>query len=505
MAWLAALPIATVLAAMLLLRWSAVRAGIAGALVSAAVAPAFGSGDAATLAGVLAEAAFTSATILWILWPALALHEHQQRSGALDRMRQGLSSLSTRRGLQVILVGWFGALFFEGAAGFGTPVALAAPLLVGLGVPAVQAVVLALVGHAVGVSFGALGTPVLAQLSLVDGIDARALSGSIALLHLAAGGVMAFAFHRLLGAAGPVGVDDRMRHSAPPAGGWMALAAAAFLLPSVAFAALVGPELATLGAALLGGLLFAAAIRKAAPAAGDRTRDPALARAFWPYIVLVILVLLTRGIEPVAQALASWTLEWRWQDRFSGRFAVLAHPGTLLFLALLAGAALQRVPPAQLREPLAVAARRLLPVSAALLAMLFLSRLMVHAGMIDAIRAAAVAGLGGAWPAVAPSVGALGSFVTGSATASNVLFTTLQAQTAQSLGLPVAAILAAQGFGAAIGNIVCPHNIVAGAATVGLAGREPEILRQTLLPCAAALAVGGVALWLVLGYMRVAP
>ncbi len=87
-----------------------------------------------------------------------------------------------------------------------------------------------------------------------------------------------------------------------------------------------------------------------------------------------------------------------------------------------------------------------------------------------------------------------------SATASNVLFTTLQAQTAQSLGLPVTALLAAQGFGAAIGNIVCPHNIVAGAATVGLAGREPEILRRTLLPCAWALAIGALALWVALAW-----
>jgi lactate permease len=207
-----------------------------------------------------------------------------------------------------------------------------------------------------------------------------------------------------------------------------------------------------------------------------------------------------RNADPIVGGLAPPALEWTWEDRFAGRFVPLAHPGTLLFAALLAGAVLQGVSPLQLRRPLAIAARRLMPVSVALLAMLFLSRLMVHSGMIDAIRAAAVAGLGGAWPLVAPAVGALGSFVTGSATASNVLFTTLQAQTAQSLGLPVAALLAAQGFGAAIGNIVCPHNIVAGAATVGLAGREPEILRRTLLPCAAALAVGGLALWIALAW-----
>ena len=123
--------------------------------------------------------------------------------------------------------------------------------------------------------------------------------------------------------------------------------------------------------------------------------------------------------------------------------------------------------------------------------MLCLSRLMLHAGMIAALEQAAVRGVGGAWPLLAPAVGALGSFVTGSATASNVLFTTLQAQTAQALALPVPMLVAAQGFGAAVGNIVCPHNIVAGAATVGLAGREAEILRRTLGPCLLYLALGG--------------
>ena len=94
-------------------------------------------------------------------------------------------------------------------------------------------------------------------------------------------------------------------------------------------------------------------------------------------------------------------------------------------------------------------------------------------------------------------MGALGAFVTGSATASNVLFTSLQAQTAQALSLPVALVVAAQNFGAAVRNIVCPHNIVAGAATVGLAGRESHVLRQTLLPCVLHLLAGGaVVAWL---------
>lgn len=497
----AAAPIALILVLMLGPGWSAARAGLAALALAVPLAWAvFGFGAAAPAAaygGVAAEAAFLAATILWILWPALALHALQQASGAIDTLRAALARLTQRPALQALLVGWFVALFLEGAAGFGTPIALAAPLLVGLGVPPLQAVVLALLGHAAGVSFGALGTPVLAQVGLT-GLEAGAIAWRTALLHALLGPLLMLFFVRTLAASGQA-----------PGFGWPALAAAAFLLPALALAALLGPELPTLGAALLGGALFAWALRRHAPAApGVLTAPvPGVLRALAPYALLVALVLLTRGVPPLAEALGA--LHWRWglgEDgsgasggpRFGGQLQPLTHPGTLLFVALLGGALWQRVPLRDLRPALAGSARRLLPVCVALLAMLALARLMLHAGMVDSLQQAAVQGLGQAWPLLAPALGALGSFVTGSATASNVLFTTLQVQTAEALALPAAALAAAQGFGAAVGNIVCPHNIVAGAATVGLAGREAQVLRHTLVPCLLYLAAGGVLLTLLL-------
>lgn len=494
----AAAPIVLILALMLGPGWSAARAGLAALALAVPLAYAvFGFGAAAPAAafgGVAAEAAFLAATILWILWPALALHALQQAGGAIDTLRAALARLTQRPALQALLVGWFVALFLEGAAGFGTPIALAAPLLVGLGLPPLQAVVLALLGHAAGVSFGALGTPVLAQVGLT-GLEAGAIAWRTALLHAMLGPLLMLFFVRTLAASGLA-----------PGLGWPALAAAAFLLPAFALAALLGPELPTLGAALLGGALFAWALRRHAPAApGVPTAPvPGVLRALAPYALLVALVLLTRAVPPLAEALGS--LHWRWglgQDgsggaRFGGQLQPLTHPGTLLFVALVGGALWQRVPLHELRPALAGSARRLLPVSVALLAMLALARLMLHAGMVDALQQAAVQGLGQAWPLLAPALGALGSFVTGSATASNVLFTTLQVQTAEALALPAAALAAAQGFGAAVGNIVCPHNIVAGAATVGLAGREAQVLRHTLVPCLLYLAAGGVLLTLLL-------
>ena len=472
-ALLAALPLAATLGLMLLAGGSAARAGGVGlalALLLAFGAFGFGAdGALPALLGVGAEALLHTAAILWILWPALALHEHQQAGGGIAMLHRQLGRISPRPGIQVLLLGWFLALFLEGAAGFGTPAAIVAPLLLALGVPAVQAVVVALLGHAAGVVFGALGTPLVAQAA-VTGLALDDLAGPTALLNAGAATVLMLALCRVAAErSGTPALETRV-----PAGAAL-LALLAFLLPQAGIALALGPELATLAAAGLGLAAFAAWPRER----GSGGPEPGLGRLLAPYLVLVGLVLLAQGL-PVPEA--------------------LQHPGSLLLLALLAGCRLQGRPLASLRPALAASAQRLLPVAVALFAMLALSRLMLHAGMVEALQDGLVATVGGAWPWVAPALGALGSFVTGSATASNLLFGALQAETAAELGLPVAWLLAGQGVGAAIGNLVCPHNLVAAAAAVGLAGRESELLRRTLPACLAALLLTGATLAALVGF-----
>jgi lactate permease len=478
------------------LRWAAAPAGLAGLLLALPVALlAFGwrgpeiAGQAAGilpgLSGVAAEAGFTALTILWIVLPALWLHELQLGTGATETLRRALARLSDDPRLVALLVAWFFALFSEGAAGFGTPVALAAPILVGLGFDPARAVALALVGHAVGVSFGALGTPLVPQIA-AGGFDPPTLAGATAVLHMALGWTMALAVHRIAG-AGQAGA------------GWALLAAGCFLLPYAAIAALVGPELPTLAGALLGAAACVVVLRGAHGTRGaGGPSGGALLRAALPYLLLLTLVLATRLLAPLQDALAGFALRWTLLDgAFSGSVQPLHHPGTLLLVALLVGALIRRdgVRPAGAAVLRALA--RLPAVLLALVAMLALARLMVHAGMIEALASGAAALVGGAWPLLAPAAGAVGTFVTGSATASNILLTDLQLATAAALGLPALWMAAAQGFGAAVGNIVCPHNIVAGGATVGLAGREGEVMRRTLPACALYAALGGVLVFLI--------
>jgi lactate permease len=267
------------------------------------------------------------------------------------------------------------------------------------------------------------------------------------------------------------------------------VAALFFFVPFLALGTLVGPELPTLGGALLGGVAFSLVVRSRG--AGEGPNGRALARAALPYFVLLALILATRLVPALQAGLRGVVWEWSLLERFAGRMEPLYHPGTLLVLGFVLGGIGQGRSPRELGLAAAAAARRLAPVVGALIAMLALSRVMVHAGMIHALAEAA-ATTGAAWPLLAPFVGMLGTFVTGSATASNILFAEFQDATSRTLGLRGALLQGAQNFGAAVGNIVCPHNIVAGGATVGLAGREGEVLRATVLVAAVYALAGGL-------------
>jgi lactate permease len=491
----ALLPILLVLLLMLALRWSAARAGLVGVGLAVLIAVwwfgfGFTPGEPGLVngsLGVVLEAGFSALTILWIIFPALCIHQLQLRTGALVILQRGLGQLSDNPRILVLLVAWFFALFIEGAAGFGTSAALAAPFLVSVGFAPVQAVSIALVGHAVGVSFGAVGTPVAAQAA-TSGLSGLEIGAATAPYHLLLGWMIPFVLLILAGSAG--------RRPRPSDWGWAALAGLSFLLPYFLLAKYLGPELPTLGGALAGGLVFVWALRLRRTSQHSTVSAAQVVRAAAPYLVLVGLVLLTRLVPVLREALQHLELSWMLFGRFEGSFAPLYHPGTLLLIGFLAAAWWQRATPADLLSAVQTATLQLVGVALALLAMLSLSRLMVHADMIGALAEAAANALGHSWPLLAPWVGVLGTFVTGSATASNILFSEFQQATAQTLGLPVAAMLGAQGFGAAVGNIICPHNIIAAGATVALVGQEGAVLRKTLGICLLYVGLGGLLVWL---------
>ncbi|MFN3388648.1 MAG: L-lactate permease, partial [Allosphingosinicella sp.] len=267
-------------------------------------------------------------------------------------------------------------------------------------------------------------------------------------------------------------------------------AAAAFFAPAAALAYFTGPELPTLGGAILGALLFGFV-------SGRKGGGPpmrALIRGMLPYLAIIVLILATRLVPALRDLLRGWTLEWTLFGSFRGSVAPLFQPGTMLVAGLLIAALTLRGGAALVPVAAGAALRRLPRVALALISVLLLARLMVHSGMVGLIAPSGAEMLGPAWPVAAPLVGAVGSFITGSATASNILFADLQYALASAAELAPLPVMAGQGFGAAIGNIVAPHNIVAGAATVGLVGAEGKVLRRTLPICILYALAGGLLL-----------
>ncbi|WP_418275330.1 L-lactate permease [Isoptericola jiangsuensis] len=515
---LAALPIVAILVLMVAFKWSAVAAGTTaavGAMILALTAFGFGGdgfdfGPVQGVVGVLASAAWVALTVMLIIGPALGIHHLQQRTGATRALEAGLARITPDPRVAALLIVWFFCLLIEGAAGFGTPVALAAPFLVAAGFKPVTAVVAAMVGHASAVPFAAVGTPTLAQLAIVD-YAPRDLSWAVAPYMALTGLVLAFVVARLVGTLVPT--------SGPP-WGWMAVAYVGFFVPNLLIARFVGPELPSLVGSIVGAVVFVVAVRLVlrrrarsvvapdvvapdgvAPVGATSADDePAPSLSFLaataPYLVLVLLVLLTRLVPPVRDAARSVLWEWELFGHFSESIEPLYHPGLLLALSFLAGALWQRAALADMGAAFRRATLQVVPVFAALVAMVTVAFTMSEAGMTTQLAVAA-AGAGALWPVLSPFVGALGTFMTGSATASNILFTEFQDQTALAADLDPVPLLGAQGAGAAIGNIVCPHNVVAAAATVGLGGREGEVLTRALPVAGVCLVLIGAMAWLI--------
>ncbi|WP_062467599.1 L-lactate permease [Demequina maris] len=513
---LAALPIIVVLVLMIGLKWSAIWAGATAAAVALLIAlfsfdfgtaTDFGAGEGVT--GVLASAAWTALTVMLIIGPALGVHHLQQRTGATAAIEAGLARITPDPRVAALLIAWFFTLLIEGAAGFGTPVALAAPFLVAAGFKPLTAVVAAMAGHASAVPFAAVGTPTLAQLAIVD-VDPLDLSSAIAPFMLVVGAVLAFTVAKIVGTLVP---------TAGPPWKWMAVAYVAFFGPYLLLALFVGPELPSLLGSIVGAGIFIAVVRlvlarraraqaltapeqaaeeevlhAADEAEATEAHHMGMLAATAPYAVLVVLVMLTRLVPPIKEASQAWEVRWSLFDHFGDGIQPLYHPGPLLLVAFLAGAVWQRATRQEVAGAFVVATRQVLPVFVALLAMVTVAYTMSESGMTNQLAVAA-AGTGAVWPLLSPFVGALGTFMTGSATSSNILFTDFQNSTAIEAGLEPVPLLGSQAAGAAVGNIICPHNVIAAAATVGLAGREGEVLKRALPPAAICLVlVGGMAL-----------
>ncbi|QUH26747.1 L-lactate permease [Serpentinicella alkaliphila] len=458
-------------------------------------------------------------TIMLILFGAIVLLNTLKHTGAVDRINEGFRNISPDMRVQAIIVGFlFGALI-EGAAGFGTPAAVVGPLMVALGFTPMAAATIALIANSVPVSFGAVGTPHLVGLSNIPGImgiAAEDLAARSTFFHEIAKRVTSMdLFIATVVPSLLVFVlvfffsKERKMSNAFAMFPWTLSVGVVYAATAFTVAHAFGPEFVSIVSSLVvisyasvtakKGFLQPKEIWTEALVDGFKVEakksDMGLFAAWSPYLVVVGLLLVTR-LVPAIKKFTQTNVDLTWRnimgiEGINSGWQVLYSPGTILVIAALAAILIQGKSFDCFIKASKESIGSVQGASLALLPTLALVQVFTNSGMNANefvampryIAIAMAAGLGGVWHNVAPYLGILGAFITGSATVSTLTFSPIQYDVATQMGLPTYVVLAQQVMGGAAGNMICVHNVVAATAVVGLVGKEGDVIRKTLGPC----------------------
>ncbi len=545
---LAAMPILVIGVLLVGFRWSARNGMAVGFVVVIVIAWGVWDVEPIAIAASVVEGLGISLDILYIVFGALLLLATLTASGAMASIRAAFTRVSPDRRVQAVIIAWLFGSFIEGASGFGTPAAVAAPLLLALGFPAMAAVMCGLIIQSTPVTFGALGTPIIIGVNAgLEGTAAEAaitadggtLAGYLGEVALAAATV-----HGIVGLLIPLFMVSLLTRFFGPnkrfSDGFAIwpfalFAAAAMIVPYWLTAWLLGPEFPSLFGGLIGLAIVITATRKGflqpkepwdfAPRKdwlsdwmGSLEPDQAAprqvigtARAWAPYGVLAAILVITRipeiGLQSVLQGVnPTWSNIFGVEGVNAG-FQFLYLPGFVFLVAVLASYPLHRMKGSEIAASWKTAGKQIVKAAPAILIAVPLVRIFINSGaefstgdlasMPLTLAEGAAAATGTAWPAIATFVGGLGAFAAGSNTISNIMFAQFQFATAEGIGASTVPIVAAQAVGGAAGNMLTVHNVVAAAATVGLVGREGDLMRKVAIPCLYYLFTAGFISYLI--------
>ena len=540
---LATLPIATVFLLLVVLARSAKFSMFVAYLVTTATALLVWGTELNKVLGATVNGVVTAVSLLYIVFGAILMLYTLEESGGIRSIRRGFTSISPDRRVQAIIIAWLFGSLIEGASGFGTPAAIAAPLLVAVGFPAMAAVTVSLIIQSTPVSFGAVGTPILVgvRTGLVDQPLVEQTIAPMAfhdyLMQIAAKVAM---IHGLVGFLIPlilVGMLTRFfgtnRSFVEGFRIWKfaLFAGLAFTVPYWIIAATLGPEFPSLLGGIIGLLIVVPAAKRGFLIPKETFDFPPrnqwdeawvgklddledhnahkplmpLLKAWAPYVVVVILLVLTRTIAPIKGFLVSPAVTIALDDLFgsgiNARVQLLYLPGTVLILASLFTYFYHGMKASDYGKALRSSGSTMMAAAPALLLAVPMVQVFLNsasdtlASMPIVLAEGVSSAVGQAWPMFAPWIGAMGAFVAGSNTISNMMFSLFQFSTATSIGLGAAGagtVVALQAIGGAAGNMICVHNVVAASATVGLTDREGELIRKTLIPMAYYCIQGGL-------------
>ena len=481
---------------------------------------------ASTLQGLI-----ITISILWIIFGALMLLNTLKYSGAVTTIRQNFSNISNDRRVQVILIAWLLGCFIEGASGFGTPAAIAAPLMVAIGFPTLAAVIFGMMIQSTPVSFGAVGTPLI--VGVQGGLDKTGITKN--LVEIGSSWESFFniivaevaIIHAICGTLMPLLLVIIMTRFFGTNKSWTEglsifkfciFAALSFTIPYLFAGIFIGPEFPSIIGGLVGLTIVTIAAKKKFLLPKDTWEFPIISEwpdnwkgslnvrekvknekkvssisAWSPYIFLAILLLLSRINNDLKELLLSITLEFKNilnETGINASFSGLYLPGGILLFVCLITFIMHKMNLDKISGSIKDSSKSLFGAGFVLIFTIPLVRVMINSGVnsydIVSMPIAMAEGManffGRIYPFFAPTIGAIGAFIAGSNTVSNLMLSQFQFETAKILGLSGALMVALQSVGAAAGNMIAIHNVVAASATVGLINREGDVIRITIIP-----------------------
>jgi lactate permease len=555
-ALLAFMPILVAAVLLLGLRWPARRAMPVVYVASAGIALWLWQVPASRVAASTVQGLVITFDILLIIFGAILMLSTLKHSGAISSIRTGFSSISADRRVQVVIIAWLFGSFIEGASGFGTPAAIAAPLLVALGFPALAAVMIGMMIQSTPVTFGAVGTPIL--VGVTGGLDSPALDAQLAAVGMSFEQyrqmITAYAalIHGIVGTLIPLLMVMMMTRFFGRKKSWtegLSIApfalfgGLAFTIPYALTGVFLGPEFPSLLGALVGLAVVTFAASKGFlipkdtwtfPTASEwptdwvgklemkleslNGRKPMATWLAWtPYVLVALLLVVTRIPALGAKGLLS-SVKLEWANIFGAGVTAtstpLYLPATVFALVVLVTFFIHRMKLRELASALGESSKVLFGAGFVLIFTVPMVRVYINSDVnglgLDSMPIAmarwAAENLGHVWPMFAPLIGALGAFIAGSNTVSNLMFSLFQYGVAEKLLISGVVIVALQAVGAAAGNMIAIHNVVAASATVGLLGQEGSTLRKTAIPTLYYLAAAGaIGMFLVFGLGQTDP
>ncbi|SUO96469.1 L-lactate permease [Suttonella ornithocola] len=480
--------------------------------------------------------------VLWVAFGAIFLLNTLKESGAIGIIRSGFTNISPDRRIQTIIIVWLFGSFIEGAAGYGAPAAVISPLLVAIGFPAMGAVMVGMMVQSTPVSFGAIGTPIV--IGIDGGLDKGTLEPIFAAQDLSWRGFLELVTHDVVMIHSIVGVvmplfmcvmltrffgKNRSWKEGLGVAPFAIFAALAMILPYYFVGYFIGPEFPS----LLGGLIGLMIVLPAAKAGFLIPKTPwnfdvpenwptawlgslqiklddigtprhiPLWSAWLPYVLMTALLVITR-VSPDAMAWSKF-IDFKFTnilgvEKISAGFQPLYIPGGLMIIAAVFAMFFHRMRHDMIQRATKESIGVLLGAGVVLIFTIPMVRIMINSGVNAAdivsmpiMMARGIASLfGEVYPFFAATVGALGAFIAGSNTVSNMMLSQFQLGVAEQIHVSGTFILALQAVGAAAGNMIAIHNVVAASATVGLLGREGLTLRKTIIPTIYYLIASGI-------------